>query len=897
MKMHFFKYLSLLSLVLPLCNAQPNTTFRVGVILDADSLVGRIGMTSLSLALSDFYSLNSNYSTRIVLHTRDSNGRVTDAAASALNLLKDVQVDAIIGPQKSAQANFVIGLGNASNVPIISFSATSPSLHPQTPYFVQTALSDDAQADAVAAVVKYFKWHQIVLVYEDSDYGNGITPYLSNAFQQVNARVSYRSVIPISTTNDFILQEMYKMKTMQTRVFVVHTSSALASRIFLKAKEAEMMSEGYVWIVTTGIMELFYSLDSKVVESMQGVVGVRPLVPRSSRLNSTTARWTKKFADDNAGVSPPPEMNLYALWAYDALWGLATAVDKTGVREQPISLQNATALNYTNMFITETSLTGPIILATMLDTKFEGLAGNFQLINGQLQPSSFQVLNVNGEELKQVGIWTPLLQNSSSQTNANMTGFVGEKLENIIWPGESRNVPKGWEVPVSGKKLRVGVPINAGFPEFVKVEMDPQTNSTKISGLYIDLFDTIMSALPYAVRYEFVPFVKSDGSCAGSYDDLSYQVSIGNYDVVVGDITITTTRSEYVVFTLPIEDGGVTRTQKIQYDDDPSDKWFFLRPLKWELWLTILSLFVFTGLALWILEHKFNEEFRGRPAGYLGLIFYIPFMSIVFAHREKMVTNLARLVVTVWIFVVLVLVSTYTASLSARLTIFKLQQGDTDINNLIRNGDYVGCREGTFLVEFLKRLGFHESRIRVYKLPEEFDNALLNGSGKGGITAMFSRTPYADLFLSKYCNKYMKVGSPFLTEGVGFGFPKGSPLVGDVSSAVTKLTDNHMISEIKTRWIKQSGCTDSDTSQVGWTNIGLKSFKILFGVTGAVTGTCVVVFIVYLMYSKRVEVRKIYGDSRTSGWEKVCGIWEIFDERDREFLPEEGVQMVDRNAG
>ncbi|KAL7140534.1 hypothetical protein ABFS83_09G125600 [Erythranthe nasuta] len=677
------------------------------------------------------------------------------------------------------------------------------------------------------------------------------------------------------------------MKTMQTRVFVVHTSSPLASRIFLKAKEAEMMSEGYAWIVTTGMMDLFNSLDSNVIYSMQGVLGVKPLIPISSRLVSTSIRWRKKFADDNPGVTPPQDINLFGLWAYDTLWALAMAAEKTGFSE-PGSLPNTTSLNYTDMFITGTSQTGPKLLAAMLDTKFEGVAGNFQLVNGQLQPSSFQILNVNGNALKEVGIWSPLLQSSSSQTDANMTGFSGEKLDRVIWPGESRNVPKGWEVAVSGKKLRVGVPAVAGFPEFITVERDPQTNSTKVSGLYIDLFDAVMAELPYAVRYEYVPFEKSDGSNAGSYDDLTYQVSIGNYDVALGDITITATRSKYVVFTLPVQDAVITRTQKILYDDNPNDEWFFLRPLKMELWLTTLALFIFTGVSLWILEHRCNKAFRGPPSDHIGLILYIPFMSIVFAHREKIVSNLARVVVVVWIFVVLVLTSTYTASISARLTIFKLQQGDTDVNTLIRNGDYVGCREGTFLAGFLKSVGFDESKIRIYKGAKELEVALSKGSEKGGITAMFSGSPYADVFLSKYCNKYRKVGSPYLTEGIAFGFRKGSPLVGDVSSAITILTDSHKIAEIRAHWIR-SGCNEDDPSKVGSnTNIGLRSFNILFAVTGLVTWTCVVLFLVSFFYNNWDQVKQIYNEPSTI-WSKVKQICELFDTEDTTYIRPDAV--------
>lgn len=45
---------------------------HVGVILDLGSLVGKIAITSISLALEDFYAAHHNYSTKLVLHIRDS---------------------------------------------------------------------------------------------------------------------------------------------------------------------------------------------------------------------------------------------------------------------------------------------------------------------------------------------------------------------------------------------------------------------------------------------------------------------------------------------------------------------------------------------------------------------------------------------------------------------------------------------------------------------------------------------------------------------------------------------------------------------------------------------------------------------------------------------------------
>ncbi|KAL7257857.1 hypothetical protein ACSBR1_004051 [Camellia fascicularis] len=74
------------------------------VVLDLDSEVGRMGLSHLNMALADIYSSHENHKTRLVLHVRDSKKQVIDAAAAAIDLLKDVEVDAIVGPQKSAQA-------------------------------------------------------------------------------------------------------------------------------------------------------------------------------------------------------------------------------------------------------------------------------------------------------------------------------------------------------------------------------------------------------------------------------------------------------------------------------------------------------------------------------------------------------------------------------------------------------------------------------------------------------------------------------------------------------------------------------------------------------------------------------------------------------------------------
>ena len=66
-----------------LANAQ-NTTIpvNVGVILNFDTLNGKMGFSCIDMALSDFYASNPYYKTRLVINSRDSKSDVVRAAAA-----------------------------------------------------------------------------------------------------------------------------------------------------------------------------------------------------------------------------------------------------------------------------------------------------------------------------------------------------------------------------------------------------------------------------------------------------------------------------------------------------------------------------------------------------------------------------------------------------------------------------------------------------------------------------------------------------------------------------------------------------------------------------------------------------------------------------------------------
>ena len=276
---------------------------------------------------------------------------------------------------------------------------------------------------------------------------------------------------------------------------------------------------------------------------------------------------------------------------------------------------------------------------------------------------------------------------------------------------------------------------------------------------------------------------------------------------------------------------------------------------------------------------------------------------------EIVVSNLSRAVVLIWCFVVLILTQSYTASLTSLLTVQQLRPTVTDVHELIKKGEYVGYQEGSFVLGILLDLGFDESKLIVYNSTEQCDDLLSKGSGNGGIAAAFDEVPYMRLFLSKYCSKYAMIDPTFKTDGFGFvssftplhfslctkfvnpdkdwlaalccdfqAFPKGSPLVPDVSRAVLNMTEGDKMKEIENAWFgKQSNCPYSSTS-VTSNSLSLKSFWGLFLIAGVASLLALIIFMVMFVYKERKMLRPL--NSRISTRSKVRNFFRIFIQRD-----------------
>ncbi|KAL5706075.1 hypothetical protein ACHQM5_024284 [Ranunculus cassubicifolius] len=818
---------------------------HIGAIFTVNTINGHVSKIAMEAAVND---VNADPSflggSKLALTIHDSNFSGFLGIIGALQYMEDDTV-AIIGPQTSVMAHVLSHLANELHVPMLSFTATDPTLSAlQYPYFVQTSPSDIFQMTAIAEMVSYYGWREVIAVYTDDDHGrNGISA-LGDKLAERRCRISYK--VPLSAdvqiTQDEIQDAIVKLALMESRVIVVHTYSRPGLMAFEIAKRLGMMESGYVWIATTWLSTVLESrspLDPKTGRSLQGVLTLRPHTPSSEKKQYFVSKWNQ-ISNGTIGL------NAYGLYAYDTVWMIAYAVKKFLDNGGRITFSNDSnlhdaaggALNLQAMSIFDG---GKELLDNILHTNMTGLTGPIQFDQDRyLIHPALDVINVIGTGYRQIGYWTnysglsveppeTLYMKPPNRSSSN------QHLYSVIWPGQTTTKPRGWVFPNNGRQLRIGVPNRVSYREFVS----KARGTDQITGYCIDVFLAAINLLPYAVPYRFIPY--GNGKENPSYNQLVNLITTNYFDAVVGDVAIVTNRTRIVDFTQPYIESGLIIVSPVKKMNISA--WAFLRPFTPMMWAVTAFFFLVVGAVVWILEHRMNDEFRGPPRQQVVTTLWFSFSTLFFSHRENTVSTLGRLVLIIWLFVVLIINSSYTASLTSILTVEQLSSSVKGIESLVTSGKPIGFQVGSFAENYLmEELNVPKSRLIALGSPEEYAIALESGR----VAAVVDELPYVELFLSSQC-KFSTVGQVFTKRGWGFAFPRDSPLAIDLSTAILTLSENGDLQRIHDKWLIRRACSSQD-SELSSDRLRLRSFWGLFLICGV---ACILALTIYFISTCR----------------------------------------------
>ncbi|KAM0025835.1 putative periplasmic binding protein-like I [Helianthus debilis subsp. tardiflorus] len=848
---------------------------NIGAIMTVKTINGRVSSIAMKAAVDDVNSdpnLLPGKTLNLSIHDANFSGFLS--IVGALEYM-EADIVAVIGPHSSVMAHVLSNLANELHVPFLSFTALDPSLSPlQYPYFIQTAPNDLYQMTAIAEMISYFGYHEVTAIYTDDDQFRNSIYTLGDELSQKQCKLSYKAPLPpdASLTPQDIHGALVNVRSMESRVVVLNTYSKTGLMVFATAKRLGMMKKGYIWIATTWLSTVLdsTSISSSNASVLQGVITLRPHIPDSDKKRDFERRW-KILSNGSIGLNP------YGLYAYDTVWMVARALDKFFNEGGNISfssdarltgLKGTQGLNLGALSIFDG---GKQLRANLLQTNMSGLTGpvGFNPDQSVIRPS-FDIINIVGNQGLALGYWSNysgLSVQPPETLYAKPSNRSSNKLlRRVVWPGNTTEKPRGWEFSNNGRPLRIGVPLRVSFKEIVT-----QVNgSNEIHGFSIDVFLAAIKLIPYPVPYEFVKF--GDGHKNPSYTEFVNKVAYNVLDAAVGDIAIITNRTKVVDFTQPYIESGLVVVVPVKKLD--SSAWAFLRPFTPLMWTVTAVFFIIIGVVVWILEHRLNDEFRGPPKQQLVTILWFTLSTMFFSHRENTVSTLGRLVLFIWLFVVLIINSSYTASLTSILTVQQLSSPIRGIDSLISTNERIGFQVGSFAENYMiEELNIPKSRLMALGSPEEYAEKL----GAGTVAAIVDERPYIDLFLSNNC-QFQVVGQEFTKSGWGFAFPKDSPLAVDMSTAILTLSENGELQKIHDYWLKRKTCStqNSDSDQ-----LQLESFWGLFLIFGV---ACALALLIHFCMMIR-EFSKHYSEqhddqSSKSGSRSVRKFLSFADEKE-----------------
>ncbi|XP_055823221.1 glutamate receptor 3.7 isoform X2 [Solanum dulcamara] len=791
------------------------------------------------------------------------------------------QVVAIIGPQSSAIAHMISFISNGLHVPLISYAATDPTLSSlQFPFFLRTTQSDQYQMEAVADIVYFYEWKEVIAIFLDDDYGRNGIAALNDALAKKMSKISYKLPLPINYDLSDVVYVLNQSKSLGPRVFVVHINPDSQLRFFNVVQKLKMTGSNYVWLMTdwfSTTLDSFSPKNRSFLRALEGVVSLRPYIPQTTRKRTFLARWRKLQQNELVDSG----LTAYGLYAYDTVWVVARSIDNLLQQGGNISFSLSNMLNGTTSDKLQLGKLrefdgGGLLMNILSKTNFTGLTGKIHFSpDRDLIGSGYEVINIAQQQIHTVGYWLNFSGLSILPPKALQNKETAvQNLKSVTWPGGKSEIPRGWVIANDERPLRIGFPRRASFTEFVTLN-----DSHNVQGYCIDLFYEARKLVPYDVPFKFVPF--GTGLANPNYDALVNMVATDVFDAAVGDIAVVTNRTRMVDFTQPYVSTGLVIVAPI--NNSESSAWVFLKPFTLEMWgVTALS-FLIIAVVIWILEHRVNDDFRGPPKRQITTMFLFSFSTLFKTNQENTVSTLGRMVMVVWLFLLLVITSSYTASLTSILTVQQLSSPITGIDSLIASNSLIGYQVGSFAYSYLKDiLNIAPSRLISLRSPEEFEAALRRGSGNGGVMAIVDELPYMELFLQNRTD-FGIIGRPFTKSGWGFAFKKDSPLATDMSTAILKLAESGKLQEIHEKWFCQLGCPTDRRKDPEPNQLHLSSFWALYLLSGAVTVLALLIFLLrsirqYIRYKRKHT--DLSSPSNTKCSQVIYSFFDFIDEKE-----------------
>lgn len=334
--------------------------------------------------------------------------------------------------------------------------------------------------------------------------------------------------------------------------------------------------------------------------------------------------------------------------------------------------------------------------------------------------------------------------------------------------------------PSPGERLKVGTRVIAPF-----VIKEPNGS---LSGFSIDLWRAI--AREMNVQYDLVE--------KPTLPELLGDVTERRTDLAIAAISITSAREKIFEFSQPMFDAGLQIMVSSERASSASGLAGFLNMLKSPALLEILGILLVLILLpapiIWFIERRQDNSIaygKTKVGGFFNSIWWSA--STLGAQAPGMpISPLGKVFAVFWMFVGVIFISYFTATVTASLTVKQLELGISGPQDLV--GKRVATTAGSTGAAFLR-----QQNIDTLEVPqiEQAYTALRDGT----VQAVVSDAPVLLYYASHDGKgKVQMAGGIFRPENYGILFPPDSALRKRVNEALLRTKESGEYRSLYRKW-------------------------------------------------------------------------------------------------
>ncbi|XP_022688602.1 gamma-aminobutyric acid type B receptor subunit 1-like isoform X2 [Varroa jacobsoni] len=318
---------------------------------------------------------------RLRLHWRDSQCNPGKAASEMYDLIYDFPTKLMMLGGCSIVSSTIGEAAKMWNLIVVSYGSSSPALsnRKRFPTFFRTHPSATIHNPTRIKLFNMFEWSRIAIIQEAEE-------VFTSTGVDLEARCKEANIEVVSRVN-FITDPTDAVKTLKrqdARIIVGMFYVAAARRVFCEAFRQKIFGKQYVWLLIGWYEDDWYTIQDKghnctteeLKQALEGHITTEALMLYKEENKTISGMTSKTFMDryiqtlekDNNTNGRRPEGFQEAPLAYDAIWAVALALNKTiaRLRQRGELIENFT---YTNKRIMSE------LWKAMNATQFLGVSG------------------------------------------------------------------------------------------------------------------------------------------------------------------------------------------------------------------------------------------------------------------------------------------------------------------------------------------------------------------------------------------------------------------------------------------------------------------------------------------------------------------------------------------